>query len=353
MPPPKTTEPSQPSQEETTPEAYEAARTALIAKLPPVADRPTSIYGKLALITGLIGQVRKSGRNEFHKYNYAKESDLVEAVRPLLSELGLWVWWTLHSDPTLGFVPHQRLNISRRRDGETTEADSLTVITGQFKFFDDKGASSEPQIIMGYGDDTSDKGLGKAYTNMEKSFLMKSFLVSTGDDPEADPRTDQRAARREQGSAPRVDVQRGQGRAAAPGGRQAEASNPQISQLGQFTRKAGITSALDAITIYEKILDPIKVEPIDPEDIAESLKTWLHKQDGPTMGRLIHDIRTLAEAKGTSAETPSTAAETPSTAAPVETTEKDVESFSDGKSDVAASDQTEPDPSLVGEDDVE
>jgi ERF superfamily len=346
---PKSDPPAKEEDAEVTPEAYEAARTALIAKLPALADRPTTIYGKLALITGLITQVKKSGRNDFHHYNYAKESDLVEAIRPLLSELGLWIHWTLYSDLEKGFIPHQRLNISRRREGETTEADSLTVICGQFRFIDADGKESLPQITMGYGDDTSDKGLSKAMTAMEKYFLMKTFLVSTGDDPEADTRTDQRAARREQGSAPRVNVTRGSGPTPAAGGRQAEASNPQIKQLGELTRAAGIGSSMDAITIYEKILDPLKVEPLDPDDMAISLRNWLQKRSGPELGRLIHDLRMLVEAKG---DKPSTPAET---AAPAEAAQpaQPAQEVDFDPAETAGLSANDPDPALVGDDDVE
>ena len=46
----------------------------------------------------------------------------------------------------------------------------------------------------GSGDDPADKGLYSAYTGAVKYFLMKAFLIPTGDDPEADEGTDKRAA---------------------------------------------------------------------------------------------------------------------------------------------------------------
>ena len=49
---------------------------------------------------------------------------------------------------------------------------------------------------MGAGDDGADKGLYKAYTGAVKYFLMKTFLIPTGDDPEADTKADERAASR-------------------------------------------------------------------------------------------------------------------------------------------------------------
>lgn len=342
-----------PEDQEPTPEAYEIARLALVNKLPPEDKRPTSIYGKLALITGLVGQVKKSGRNTFHNYTYARESDLVEAIRPLLSELGLWVHWTLHSDPEKGIIHHQRVSLSKKKDGDTYEAESLTVVSALFRFIDADGVESLPQLMMGYGDDNSDKGLYKALTGMEKYFLFKSFLVATGDDPEADTRTDQRAARREGGYAPRVDVRRGQGATPANGGRQAESSNPQIGQLGEWTRKAGMTSLADTITLYEKILDPVKVEPLDEDDLPGSLLTWIKAQPGPVLGKLIHDVRALAEAGSKAEKAGDSASPTVDAAAAAEgTTEKDVEVHSDGPAD-AAEPVAEVDPATIADDDVE
>lgn len=341
---------------EVTPEAYEAARMALVAKLPPKADRPTSIYGKLALATSLIGQIKKSGRNTFHNYTYARESDLVEAIRPLLSELGLWIWWSLYSDPEKGFVHHERVSLSKKKDGVTNEVESLTVITGEFCFIDEAGNESKHQIMMGYGDDNSDKGLYKALTGMEKYFLFKSFLVSTGDDPEADTRSDQRAANRERGSSPRTEVRSGSGPVPGNGGRQGTASNPQLRQLGEISRAAGLGSTMAAITVYEKILDPDKIEPLDPEDLAGSLAAWLGKQSGPVLGKLIHEVKALADAgKGDKASPDADAA-----AAPIvdqgltrELTENDVEVHSDGTKDTVGEESQLPDPSLEADASIE
>src|SRR5688572_13128409 len=48
-----------------------------------------SLVTKLAEVMALVHRVPKRGRNEFHKYDYATEADIVEAVRGGLAERGV------------------------------------------------------------------------------------------------------------------------------------------------------------------------------------------------------------------------------------------------------------------------
>jgi hypothetical protein len=86
-----------------------------------------SLYSKIAKVMGEVGRVEKRGFNDFHKYAYATEADLVEAVREKLSA-------------------------------------AYKAMTGALKYF-----------------------------------LMKTFLIPTGDDPEADTGSDARSAGRRPG----------------------------------------------------------------------------------------------------------------------------------------------------------
>ena len=54
-----------------------------------MTDTKTTLFAKLASILGTIKHVPKAGWNDFHKYNYIKEDDLVAAIRPLLAEQGV------------------------------------------------------------------------------------------------------------------------------------------------------------------------------------------------------------------------------------------------------------------------
>jgi len=286
-----------PAEPEITYEEYELRRKELVERLPEVGARPKNLVAKLALITGLVGQIRKSGENTFHHYRYAKESDLVEAIRPLLSELGIWVWWSLFADPEKGIKHHERLSQTKKdRDGNITgEANTLTAVAAHFKFIDgDTKEETEPQLMMGYGDDNSDKGLYKALTGMEKYFLFKTFLVSTGDDPEGDTRADARAARRE--GPPEVRRSSSQGGRSQPqrGGRQQEASSPQVRQLGELLRKAGLAkSSIKTLEYFtEQLGRPFPVEDGDP---ATTLQTALRTIKPEEMGKLIASLRASQE----------------------------------------------------------
>src|SRR5260221_2638475 len=71
-------EPEKGEKPEPTAAEWEARRQALLAKVPVIKDRPKTLYGMLAQILGIIGAVEKRGYNAFHKYNFVKESDLVD-----------------------------------------------------------------------------------------------------------------------------------------------------------------------------------------------------------------------------------------------------------------------------------
>jgi hypothetical protein len=270
-------------------EEYEVRRQALLAKLPPKEERPKSLVGKLALVTSLVGTIRKTGENKYHNYKYAKESDLVEAIRPLLAELGVWLHMTLSWDESGNFrwVGHERVKI-----GEEATVPSLTILMIAFHFIDGETGETTPvQIFPGYGDDTSDKGAYKALTGAEKYYLMKTFLVATGDDPEGDTRADERAAARD---AVAVTVSRPRGQAAAHGGRQAQATQPQTRVLGETLRAKGIVTTVDAITALEAVLET-SVPIGDAEDLSGALGAFIQGLDAETTAKAIAGIKALPD----------------------------------------------------------
>lgn len=112
-----------------------------------------------------IHRIPKRGRNEHFKYDYVMEADLVEAVRGLLAARHVML------------VPSIK---SVAKDGRLT----TTLMT--FTFHD--GETGECLTIpwAGCGDDPADKGLAKSITGAVKYVIAKTFLIPTGDDPEAD-----------------------------------------------------------------------------------------------------------------------------------------------------------------------
>lgn len=133
--------------------------------------KSVSIYKKIAKVMQDIQKVPKNGRNDFHKYNYVTESDLLEHIRPILLKAGLAFFTTVEE---------------QERDGE------FTKVKMKFTLVDTESGETLESVFWGEGQDKGDKGLYKAYTGATKYFLMKTFLIPTGDDPEADASVDER-----------------------------------------------------------------------------------------------------------------------------------------------------------------
>jgi len=140
---------------------------------------PKNLVIKLCEILGDVDRVPKRGRNEFHKYDYVMEPDLVEAVRQKLAERHVFLLSSVE---------------------ELRREDTLTEAKVKFTFLDGDTGESLSFYYVGQGDDKGDKGAYKAYTGALKYAIMKNFLVPTGDDPEADTETDRRANERYQAS---------------------------------------------------------------------------------------------------------------------------------------------------------
>lgn len=141
-------------------------------------DRPNRVhvttrvlFSKLAEVTEALQRVPKRGRNDFHKYDYVLEADLMECVRLELAKRKIFIFSAVDSVA---------------REG------TLSTIQCTFTFAD--GDSGETFSIQGAGtgDDKGDKGLYKAITGAVKYMLMKNFLIPTGDDPEGDDGPDRR-----------------------------------------------------------------------------------------------------------------------------------------------------------------
>lgn len=127
--------------------------------------KKSSLVTKLVSVMKEVDRVPKNGRNEFHGYNYALEADIVDAVRGKLADLGVFISTSIQS---------------AARQGE------LTQVTTTHTFHD--AETGETLALSGYGQglDRGDKGGYKAITGAIKYFLLKNFLIATGDDPERD-----------------------------------------------------------------------------------------------------------------------------------------------------------------------
>lgn len=141
----------------------------------------TSLSDRLCAVMGAIGTVEKSGFNSFHNYYYATDADVMKAVRPLFAKHGIALI------PSVAEV-HQ--DTVERGDGKTALHTRVRV-----RYTLIAGAETLGAEWWGEAEDTGDKGTYKAYTGAGKTWLAKLLLIDTGDDPEADTRTDEHASR--------------------------------------------------------------------------------------------------------------------------------------------------------------
>lgn len=135
---------------------------------------------KLAEVMAAVSRVPKRGRNEFHKYDYATEADIAEAIRKELAERHLVLL------PAI-------TGCQREPVGE--KGSVLTTLTMEFTFIDGESGETLTRPWLGAGTDKEDKGVYKAMTGGEKYFLLKTFLLPTGDDPEQSTERPEKSAK--------------------------------------------------------------------------------------------------------------------------------------------------------------
>ena len=129
---------------------------------------------KLAQVMAAVKRVPKRGKNTFHNYAYATEADVADVVREELSARGVMLYSAI-------------TNVDTRVDtGDSGKPSNFVTVTMRFEFVDGESGESRSFAWVGAGQDRGEKGLYKAITGAEKYFLLKSFLIPTGDDPEDD-----------------------------------------------------------------------------------------------------------------------------------------------------------------------
>lgn len=129
-----------------------------------------NLVSKLAAIMAVIDRVPKRGRNELRGYDYATEADVVALVRMELASRSIMLL------PQVDACAIRELPANKR--------EPLTIVNMTFTFMDGDTGESISKPWVGIGQDAGDKGVYKAMTGAEKYFLLKTFLVPTGDDPE-------------------------------------------------------------------------------------------------------------------------------------------------------------------------
>lgn len=120
-----------------------------------------------------VEKVHRGGRNEFHKYNYARAEDVVDAITEVMRKHGLALVTCV--------MDSRELDPRTTRSGElyfrTRVKMSLTVIHGE-------SGQWIQTFAQGDGEDGGDKGIYKATTGTKKYGIYALFNLTDTNDPE-------------------------------------------------------------------------------------------------------------------------------------------------------------------------
>lgn len=123
--------------------------------------------------------ITKNGTNTFHKYKYATSADVLEKVNAALVKHGI-----------ASMVSPELVSLA---DVQTAKGSIEHLATVKIEILLIDKESGEQFVLrgLGSGQDSGDKAVMKAQTAAIKYAYMLSLAISTGDDPEADQKTDE------------------------------------------------------------------------------------------------------------------------------------------------------------------
>jgi len=119
-----------------------------------------SLFAKLARVMGKLKKLPKTGYNTHFKYKFVTDGDVSDAVRAALASEGVAFFASL-----------QLLE----QEAKKTRAQFI------FTFADGETGATWSCNWTGEAIDTQDKGIAKAATSALKYFLLKTFVLSSGD----------------------------------------------------------------------------------------------------------------------------------------------------------------------------
>jgi hypothetical protein len=234
-----------------------------------------SLASKLAYITGEMRAVKKEGFNKAQNYAFVRETDVAEKLSALLAEQNIFLHQTV--------IAHSMKPLYITGSGSQMW---LCEVTMDFHFIDGETGNTTPiASFPGHGADTGDKGIYKAMTGAEKYMIMKTFLVSTGDDPEADEKVDKAAASTGAAKGP-VKVTKGTQAGVQRGGKSDGATTAQVSEIAKQAKTLG----LDADGIVPVIAKILGSEPAE----GVSIRDWLSGLTSQQAGDIITALAGMA-----------------------------------------------------------
>jgi hypothetical protein len=226
------------------------------------------IFKKMAKVMEKISRVPKNGKNKFFNYDYVTEADLTDHIRPILAEEGIAFTSTV--------LEATKTPVEKEGSKENKEG-AISTVKMLFRLIDADDGSSIESVFLGEGSDKGDKGFYKAYTGCTKYFLMKTFLVATGDDPEDD------GAPKEKGKP--YPLKDSKGKPAETPKQEPKKDKPDDPMLEELPEKKRLDIIKSTDTLFEQLaheaetnIDEIKVELLQEFFGVESRKQLRYSQ---------------------------------------------------------------------------
>lgn len=142
----------------------------------------TKIAKKLVNVMNECSHIAKNGLNSYHQYKYATAEDVLLKVNEAL---------TRNKIASI-VIPEVTSMIDVANLKGNTE--HLVTVNVQIKLIDSESGESVNFFGIGSGQDAGDKAVMKAQTAAIKYAYMLSLCIATGDDPEADSKTDENSS---------------------------------------------------------------------------------------------------------------------------------------------------------------
>lgn len=148
----------------------------------------TKIAKNLVNIMIECGHIAKNGLNSYHQYKYATAEDVLLKVNTALTKNKI----------ASVVIPEIASMVDVTNLKGNTE--HLVTVNVQIKLIDSESGECVDLFGIGSGQDAGDKAVMKAQTAAIKYAYMMSLCIATGDDPEADTKTDENSSIGNKGS---------------------------------------------------------------------------------------------------------------------------------------------------------
>lgn len=148
----------------------------------------TKIAKKLVNVMIECGHIAKNGLNSYHQYKYATAEDVLLKVNSALTKNKI-VSVVIPEIASMVDVINLKGN-----------TEHLVTVNVQIKLIDSESGECVDLFGIGSGQDAGDKAVMKAQTAAIKYAYMMSLCIATGDDPEADTKTDENSSIGNKGS---------------------------------------------------------------------------------------------------------------------------------------------------------